>query len=121
VKTWLRRWALVRAFRLYLGDVATVGEDEVTFDKADLRDIAGFCESPAGEKLMRHLEHRRADYDAAAVVSSTPADAAALCHRARGFRLCLAEIKRFSAARPSRANHEPDGPALPAELEHLRA
>lgn len=106
---------------VYLTDAPATAE-EATWTPDDSKALAHFLETnPAGKKLAQHLANRLADYDRAAVLYSTSGDAWARLKRAHGFRDCRGEILRLSAAGPLPANHETEGVALPADLEHLRA
>lgn len=109
-----------KRWRAYFADVPRDGADG-NWTESDRRQLANFIEtSDAGKKLLQHLTNRLADYERAAVVMSTPNNAALLCKLAHGFRDCRGEILRLSAAGPSPANHEQEDFALPSELENLR-
>lgn len=104
----------------YFAGMPQRGEGKVEWTKDDFRDLATWAESPAGMKLLTQLANRLDDYEAAAIRMAGPSAAYALCARARGFRDAIAELKQFTAAGPSPANHEQPEFPLPAELEHLR-
>jgi len=95
---------------------------EEAWSKDDATALAHFLEkNPAGKKLAQHLNNRLHDYQAAAIQMGVPTQAYALLARARGFRDARGEIARLSAAGPSPANHVETDPALPSDLENLRA
>jgi len=87
----------------------------------DARGVAAFIATPAGGKLMGHLAQRLRDYEAGAAVYGTADTAALLCKRSQGFRDCVAEIRRLSAAGPDFGTPEHERFRLPPELEYLRA
>jgi hypothetical protein len=106
--------------KYYLADLPPTRE-EIEWGKDDARTLAAFLDGPTGEKLLRHMTNRLADYERAAVIYSNQHTAPLACKRAHGFRDARGELLRLSAAGPSPANHEPDGDALPPDLESLRA
>lgn len=110
----------LEAVGFYLADMPP-SREEIPWAKDDARSLAAFLDGPTGEKLLRHMTNRLADYERAAVIYGTPANAALACKRAHGFRDARGELLRLSAAGPSPATHEPVDEALPAELEALRA
>jgi hypothetical protein len=104
----------------YFAGMPARSEVEVAFTHDDRRDLATWAESPAGAKLLTRLANRLDDYESQAIRVAGPAAAFALCARARGFRDAVAEVKQFTAAGPSPANHEAPEFPLPEGLEHLR-
>lgn len=110
----------LEAVGFYLTDLPPTRE-EIPWAKDDARALAAFLDGPTGEKLLRHMTNRLADYERAAVIYGTPANAALACKRAHGFRDARGELLRLSAAGPSPATHENADDALPAELDALRA
>jgi hypothetical protein len=117
----LERDEALRKLTAYLADVPATAE-ETPWSAEDSKALAHFLDVvPVGKKLAQHLGNRLADYDRAAVLYSTSGDAWARLKRAHGFRDCRGEILRLSATGPTPGQDETSGPALPPELENLRA
>jgi hypothetical protein len=117
ILAWLMRQALVQEWLLAAGRPRP-SDDEVQWTKDDANALEGFLHTGTGQKLTLLLENLKADADANAILTGTPASAFGLVCVARGVRETVTRIKKLSAVRQP-TDSEPAAPSLPAELDHL--